>query len=93
MLKVASGNRDEVGDTQGGIYPLGLWTPAMSLSEKLGSWVTPGEGRRVGSCWTLTWIVSSLVRKLRCVKSWVLVKNGWLKQEAFTKKKSLAATL
>ena len=32
----------------------------------------------------LTWIVSGLTRKLGCVKSWALVKNGRLKQEDFT---------
>ena len=61
---------------RGGIHPVGLWTPVKSLPEKLGCQVTPGEGRRVGLCWTLTWIVSRLVRKLGCVKSHVLVKNG-----------------
>ena len=60
---------------RGGIHPVGLWTPVKSLPEKLGCQVTPGEGRRVGLCWTLTWIVSRLVRKLGCVKSHVLVKN------------------
>ena len=72
---------------RGGVYLLGLWTPARSLPEKMGSQATPGEGRRVGPCGTLTWIVSSLVRKLGCVKIQALVKNFRLKQEAFTQKK------
>ena len=54
---------------KGGIHPLGLWMQARSLPEKLGSWPTPGEGRRIGPCQALTRIVSSLVRKLGCVKS------------------------
>ena len=67
---------------------------ARSLPEKLGSWVTPGEGRRVGPCGTLTWTVTSLVRKLGCVKSQVLVKIGRLKQEDFTqRKKRLSAAV
>ena len=33
---------------KGGVYPLRQWKTAGSLSEKLGSWVTPEEGRRVG---------------------------------------------
>ena len=79
---------------KGSIYLLGLWTLARSLPEKLGSRATSREGRKVGSCRALTWIVSSLVRKLACVKSLQLVKNGGLKQEAFTqKKKMLAAAL
>ena len=57
-------------------HPLGLWTLARSLPEKLGSWVSPGEGIRVGPCRTLTQIVSRLVRKLYCVKSHALVKKG-----------------
>ena len=57
------------------MIPLGLWTPARSLPEKLETQETPGEGRRVGPCQTLTQIVSRLVRKCGCVKSHVLVKN------------------
>ena len=72
----------------GGVHPLGLWTPARSLSEQLGSQATPGEGRKVGPCQTLTQIVISLDRTLGCVKSWALiVKNGGLKQEAFTRRR------
>ena len=58
---------------RGDVHLLGLWTPAP---EQLGCWETPGEGRRVEPCQTLTWILSRLVRKLGCVKSLVLVKNG-----------------
>ena len=54
---------------RGSVPLLGLWSLARTLPKKLGSQVTPGEGRRVGLYWTLTWIVSSLVRKLGCVKS------------------------
>ena len=32
---------------RGSIHPLGLWKLATSLPEKLGSWATLGEGRRV----------------------------------------------
>ena len=61
-------------ETHGGsIYPLELWTLARLLPEKLGCRATPREGRRVGPCWTLTWILSRLVRKLGCVKSHGLV--------------------
>ena len=73
---------------RGSIHPLGLWMLARSLPEKLGSWVTPGEGRRVGAWQTLIWRVYRLGRELGCVKSQVLVKNGGLKQEDFTQKKA-----
>ena len=65
---------------KGSIYLLGLWTLARSLPEKMGNQATPGEGRRVGPCWTLTQIVSRLVRKLGCVKSRTLIKNSGLKR-------------
>ena len=59
---------------RGGIYLLGLWMLARSLPEKLGCQTTPGEGRRVGPCWTLTRRVSRLVRKLGCVKAIQLLR-------------------
>ena len=90
MLEVAGGNKDELGDAQGWCLPTGSRMPAGSLPEKLGCWVTPGEGRRVGPWRTLTQIVSSLVRKLGCVKTWLLVKNSRLKQEDFTQKKAFS---
>ena len=58
---------------RGDVHLLGLWTPAP---EQLGCWETPGEGRRVEPCQTLTWILSRLVRKLGYVKSCVVVKNS-----------------
>ena len=71
---------------RGGVHLLGLWMLARLLPEELGSQATPGDGRRVGLCQTPTRIVSSLVRKLGCVKSQVLLENSGLKQEAFTQK-------
>ena len=90
MLEVVGENKYEVGDAQRHCSSTGLWTPASSVPEKLGSWVTLGEGRRVGPCQTLTWIVSSLVRKLGCMKSQELVKNGRLKYEEHIQQKKKA---
>ena len=61
---------------RGGVHPLGLWTLARSLPEKLGSHVSLAKGRRVGPCWTPTLIVYRLVRKLGSVKSHALVNTG-----------------
>ena len=55
---------------------LGLWTPTRSLPKNLECLAIPGDGRRVGPGWTLIQIVYRLVRKLGCVKSYVLVKNS-----------------
>ena len=77
---------------RGSVPLLGLWSPSRTLQKKLGIWVTPGKGKRVGLWWTLTWIVSRLVRELDCVKSQVLVKNSRCKQEEFTQK-ILSATV
>ena len=93
MLEVAGGVKMNWETHRGGVHLLGLQSPARSLPEKLGSWETPGEGRRIRLCRTLTWIVSSLVRKLGCVQSQALVKNGRLKQENFTQKKALSCYL
>ena len=66
MLQVAVGKEVKWETHRGGTHPLGLWTLAP---EKLGCQATPGEGRRVGLCQTLTRIVSKLVEKWGCVKS------------------------
>ena len=77
MLEVIQGGTEKKWEThRGSIHPLGLWMQARSLPEKLKTQATPGEGRRVGPCWTLTQIVSRLVRKLGCVKSHALIKNS-----------------
>ena len=75
------------------IHPLRLWTPAASLPEKLGSWLTPGEGKRVGLWWTLTKIVSSLVGKLGCVRGLALVRSGRLELDDFVQKTALRGCL
>ena len=75
---------------RGRTHPLGLWIPTP---EKLGCQATPGERRRVGPCWTLTQIVSSLVGKLDYMKSQALVKNHGLKQQDFTQKRALSRCL
>ena len=93
MLEVTVGKTAKWQTLRGGLHALRLGTRARSLPEKLGSWETPGEGRRIRPCKTLTWIVSSLVRKLGCVQSQALVKNGRLKQENFTQKKALSCYL
>ena len=47
-LKSLEGIKTKWDTHRGGDHPLGLWTPARSLPEKLGSQVTPGEGRTFG---------------------------------------------
>ena len=68
-------------DTQkthrGGVFSLEQWSLAGTVPEKLRSQVTPGAGRSVGTQQTLIQIVLGLVRELGCVRSHVLVKNGW----------------
>ena len=76
MLEVARGNRDEVGHTQRQYTPTGTVEAGYIITREIGVPATPGEGRRIGPCWVLIQIVSSLVRKLGCVKSQVLVKHG-----------------
>ena len=75
MLEVIQGGTEKKWEThRGSIHPLGLWMQARSLPEKLKTQATPGEGRRVGPCWTLTRRVSRLVRKLGCVKAIQLLR-------------------
>ena len=49
VLEVAGGIKTKWEMHRGGVHLLGLWTPAGSLPEKLGSQVMPGEGRRIGT--------------------------------------------
>ena len=76
MLEVARGNRDEVGHIQRWYTPTGTVEAGYIITRELGVPATPGEGRRIGPCRALIQIVSSLVRKLGCVKSQELVKHG-----------------
>ena len=50
MLEVAGGGyiKTQWEMHRGGVPLLGLWSWARTVPEKLGSQVTPGEGRRVG---------------------------------------------
>ena len=75
-LKLLGGIETKWETCRGGVHPLGLWTLARSLPEKLGSHVSLAKGRRVGPCWTPTLIVYRLVRKLGSVKSHALVNTG-----------------
>ena len=58
-----------------GITRLGMWLLARTVPGKVGSKVTPGDGRRDGLRLAMTPIVSGLVRELVCVESRVLVSN------------------
>ena len=66
MLVVAGGNRNEVGDTQR--------QHTFSGTADAGTSEIQVENGRVGTCQTLTWIVSRLVGNLGCVKSWVMLR-------------------
>ena len=71
-LEVSGGNTDKGGDTRR------RYTSAGTVDASTREIEVPGNiwRREELGCQTLTWIVSRLVRKLGCVKSLVLVKNG-----------------
>ena len=76
--------------TAGHIPWLELWSAADTVTEKLGSQVTPGDGRREGPQLAVTQILPGLVRELVCVESWVLVRNGLPQIRGIHSKKTLS---
>ena len=75
MLEVTGGIKTQWETHRGGVPQLGLWSLAGTIPEKLGSWVTSGDGRRGGLRLILTQVVSGLVRELGCVKSLSLLRT------------------
>ena len=86
MLDVAGRYRDKVADAQWWCSPTETVDGSWVITREIGE---PGDTWR----WEMIWATRDpdpdslgLVRELGCVKSQVLVKNGWCKQGKFAKK-------